>query len=274
MIRPQEVLSLYSQVEDKTYLDNVEARVATFEYNLNAIAGYLPKPGRMLEIGSYCGVFLRIARDRGWDVLGVEPSVWASAYARDELGLPTITGNVESVPADVPPFDVVCSWDVIEHLPDPMKELRLINRRVRPGGVFAFSTLDFGNWYPRLVGERWPWMMDMHLYYFDQKSMKEMLERAGFKVLHARNYCHIITFEYFLRKLDALRIPGAEAVRKVVAATPLAKLRIPFRFGDIRLYVCEKVAELEIGEAPDPEPDWVEGRPALHVVPPAHRPSA
>jgi dolichol-phosphate mannosyltransferase len=251
-IRPQEVLSLYSQVEDKTYLDNIDARVATFEYNLKAIENLLPRPGRLLEIGSYVGVFLRLARERGWEVLGVEPSVWASAYARDELGLPTVTGNIETLPADLPPFDVICSWDVLEHVSDPMAELRRVNRRLRLGGVFAFSTLDYGNWYARLLGERWPWMMDMHLYYFDQKRMKQMLEAAGFAEVHARNYCHIITFEYFLRKLDALGVPGAEKVREVVAASPLARLRIPFRFGDIRLFVCEKMRELDAEGAPAP----------------------
>jgi dolichol-phosphate mannosyltransferase len=248
-IPPAEVMSLYAQVEDETYLENLDARIETFRYNLDAIAEFLPKSGRLLELGSYCGMFLKIARDRGWEVLGVEPSVWASSYARDRLDTPTVTGNIESLPTGTKPFDVVCSWDVLEHVSDPMTELKLINRRLRPGGVLAFSTLDYGNWYPRLLGERWPWMMDMHLYYFDQKVMKQMLESAGFKLVHARSYCHVITAEYFLHKVAALGFPGAEALRRVVARTPLAKRYIPFRFGDIQLYVCEKVRELDAAPA-------------------------
>jgi 2-polyprenyl-3-methyl-5-hydroxy-6-metoxy-1,4-benzoquinol methylase len=243
MIAADEVLSLYSQVEDKTYLDNVDARIETFRYNLRAITEYLPPSGRLLEIGSYCGVFLKLALERGYDVLGVEPSVWASSYARDVLGVPTLTGGIADLPKDTEPFDVVCSWDVLEHVPDPMNELRLINRELKPKGVFVFSTLDYGNWFPRLMGERWPWMMDMHLYYFDQRVMKEMLARAGFRIVHARSYCHIVTGEYLLRKLAALGVPAADAMRQVVAKTPLGKLYVPFRFGDIQLYVCEKSGE-------------------------------
>jgi dolichol-phosphate mannosyltransferase len=252
MISADDVLSLYAQVEDKTYLENVDARVQTFQYNLDAIAGLLPTSGRMLEVGSYCGIFLDLARKRGWDVTGVEPSVWASSYARDTLGVPTVTGKIADLPKDTKPFDVLCSWDVLEHVSDPMAELEAFNERLRPGGVLAFSTLDYGNWYPRLLGERWPWMMDMHLYYFDQKVMKQMLERAGFKLLEARNYCHIITGEYFLRKLSALGVPGADAARSVIAKTPLGKAFIPFRFGDIQLYVCEKVRELAVPAAAPP----------------------
>ena len=116
-------LSFYSKVEDTTYLENIDARIATFKYNLDAIAPLLPPGGRMLEVGSYIGMFLKIARERGFDVLGVEPSVWASSYAREKLQVPTITGSAESIPAGTKPFDVVCSWDVLEHVADPMAQL-------------------------------------------------------------------------------------------------------------------------------------------------------
>lgn len=241
----QEIISLYAQVEDKTYLDNVEGRVQTFTYNLDRIARFLPASGRLLDLGSYCGIFLKIARDRGYDVLGAEPSVWASSYARETFGIPCVTGGIDDLPEDTPEFDIVCSWDVIEHLSDPMGHFKLINQRLRKGGVFAFSTLDYGNWVPRLLGERWPWMMDMHLYYFDQKVMKQMLQQGGFRPVQVQTYCHIVTLDYLLHKLEALGIPGAKTVRWLIRKTPLGKLYIPFRFGDIQLYVCEKVVELE-----------------------------
>jgi SAM-dependent methyltransferase len=201
---------------------------------------WLPKGGRMLEVGSYTGMFLKIARERGFDVLGVEPSVWAGSYARQTLQIPTITGSAESVPTDRP-FDVVCSWDVLEHVADPMAQLKQINQRLVPGGIYAFSTLDYGNWYPRLMGERWPWLMDMHLYYFDEKVMKRMLATAGFRVIDQRAYSHIITFEYLLKKLAALGVPLSDKFRGILARTPLGKLKVRFHFGDIQLYVCEKI---------------------------------
>jgi len=243
---PSEILAMYAGVEDKTYLENVEARLRTFTHNFDTIERFLPRGGRMLEVGSYCGIFLDIARKRGHDVLGVEPSAWASAYARDTLGVPTVTGGLDALPGGTKPFDVVCSWDVLEHLSDPMGQLEVINHQLRPGGVFAFSTLDYHNWVPRLLGERWPWMMDMHLYYFTSKVTKQMLERAGFRLLHQQSYCHIVTLEYLLSKLTALGVPAASALRGLAPGL-MSKLHIPFRFGDIQLYVCEKVAEVDAG---------------------------
>jgi dolichol-phosphate mannosyltransferase len=253
-LAPRDVLSFYTQVEDKTYLENIDARIETFKYNLRAITGLLPKGGRMLEVGSYCGMFLKIARQQGFDVLGVEPSQWASSYARDTLQIPTVTGSIESLPPDTKPFDVICSWDVLEHVTDPLAQLKLVNARMVRGGIFAFSTLDYGNWYPRLLGERWPWMMDMHLYYFDQKVMKQMLQTAGFRMIHNESYSHIISFEYFLKKLAALGIPGSEAARALVARTPLSQLKVRFHFGDIQLYVCEKIADADAAATLTPRP--------------------
>jgi dolichol-phosphate mannosyltransferase len=243
-LAPKEVLSMYSQVEDRTYLENLDARIETFRYNLGAIQHLLPAKGRLLELGSYCGVFLKMAAERGYEVMGVEPSVWASGYARDAMQIPTVTGSIDDLPPGEPPFDVVCAWDVLEHVADPSAELTRINRRLADGGILAFSTLDYKNWYPQLTGERWPWMMDMHLYYFDQKVIRRMLEQAGFRLLHHQAYSHIITFEYFLRKLAALGVPGSEAARAIIARTPLSRLKLRFHFGDIQLYVCQKVGSV------------------------------
>ena len=44
------------------------------------------------------------------------------------------------------------------------------------------------------------------------------------------------------------RIPGAEATRALVEKTPARNVYLPFRFGDIQLYVCEKIAEAEVNE--------------------------
>jgi hypothetical protein len=33
--------------------------------------------------------------------------------------------------------------------------------------------------FPRLVGRRWPWYMQMHLTYFSKRTLAAMLEAAG-----------------------------------------------------------------------------------------------
>ena len=88
--------------------------------------------------------------------------------------------------------------------------------------------------------------MEVHwrVHWYESAFSQQMLERAGFRLLHQQSYCHIITLDYLLSKLTALGVPGADAVRGLAARLPMP-LYVPFRFGDIQLYVCEKIAEVD-----------------------------
>ena len=225
---------------DQTYVANIPARVHTFEYNFKRVLGYLPKASSLLDVGSYYGVFLDVARRYGYSVAGVEPSKAASDFARKTYNLNIHTGTLADFPDTNARYDVITSWDVMEHFFSPMAELARISGHINKGGIFTFCTLNWDNWYARLMGEKWPWMMDMHLYYFDDKIIEEMLRRNGFKLTFADTYCHIITCDYFLMKLDSLGVPLAKILRTIIAPTPISSWHIPFRFGDIRMYVAER----------------------------------
>ncbi len=243
-ISPEELSKLYSDVVDQTYVANIPARVRTFDYNFKRVMGYLPRTTSLLDVGSYYGVFLDVARGYGYQVKGVEPSKAASEFARKTFNVSVHSGTLADMSDDSKQYDVVTSWDVMEHFFSPMAEIKRINERMSTGGVFTFCTLNWDNWYARLLGEKWPWLMDMHLYYFDDKVIEDMLRRNGFKMTMADTYCHIITFDYFLLKLDSLGIPFAKLTRKLLGWTPMGSWYIPFRFGDIRLYVAEKTSNV------------------------------
>ncbi|MBL7183339.1 MAG: class I SAM-dependent methyltransferase [Anaerolineae bacterium] len=83
-----------------------------------------PDPGRrLLDVGCHIGVFLGIAQERGWAAWGIEPSRWAAREARGR-GLQVIEGTLDDVHLAGESFDVITLWDVIEHLTDPLRELR------------------------------------------------------------------------------------------------------------------------------------------------------
>ncbi|MDP3790113.1 MAG: class I SAM-dependent methyltransferase, partial [Candidatus Omnitrophota bacterium] len=109
-----EILKDYSEVVDDKYLNEKKYRLLTFNRSLELIKKY-KKSGKILDIGCYIGTFLEAARQDGWDTYGVEPSRWAAAYARKELGLNVLEGAVEECSKFGTDFDVVTLWDSIEH---------------------------------------------------------------------------------------------------------------------------------------------------------------
>jgi len=236
----------YARSEDPVYLDQIHARETTFRYNLNKVRKYIGSRDHILEIGSYCGAFLKVAREAGLDVVGVEPSEWAVRAAATVTDARIIRGTVDDLPDDLRHFDAVAAWDVLEHFADPVAELRKINALLPEKGMLFFSTLMIDNWFPRTTGRYWPWLMDMHLFYFTEVTIRNVLQETGFEIVEDMKYCHIVTLEYLLGKLGTLDVPLADSLARAVSHLAWSRTEIRFHFGDIKLFVCRKVADAPV----------------------------
>jgi 2-polyprenyl-3-methyl-5-hydroxy-6-metoxy-1,4-benzoquinol methylase len=151
-------------------------------------------PGRILDIGCGTGLFLAVARRRGWQPHGVDACAEATAFARGHFGLEVWDGDVSDARFAKGRFDAVTLWDTLEHARDPLALLRTARRQLSPGGVLGISTpnqrsiLDVvaGGMY-RLSGARLrrpleKFYIDQHLLYFDESTLRDALRRSGFEI--------------------------------------------------------------------------------------------
>ncbi|HUJ41812.1 MAG TPA: methyltransferase domain-containing protein [Candidatus Acidoferrales bacterium] len=235
---PEEIIETrYEQVEDAVYEREKEGRVRTYQGMMPAIEKYSSPPGRVLDIGCYLGVFLDVARRRGWQTVGVEPSAWAAQRTREQ-GHQVINAPLRRSNLPAASFDLITLWDVIEHLHDPLGQLREIHSLLRPGGAFALTTMDTGSLYAKMCGRRWPWYMRMHLYYFTRGTLARMLEEAGFEVLEIARARRIVSLRYFLEKAGAVLRPVAPLLE--LLAVPFGSLYISVDFGDNIIVLARK----------------------------------
>ncbi len=240
---PENIEAIYSDVEDPAYIKYKKARYKTFRKALHKISPFFPNKGHLLDVGAYCGFFLKTFNKsfKSWDTTGIEPSKWASEYGIHHQELDIRTGTLEENISQLnKDYDAVVSWDVLEHVKDPLAFLTQINSIMKQNGVFCFSTLDVDNWFPKLMGKHWPWLMDMHLFYFNRNTTEQFLNRAGFKIVRAHRHVHYISIQYFAEKINAI-LPyklGSPFyfIRKVMPQN----LLVPFSFGDIKIYICVK----------------------------------
>jgi SAM-dependent methyltransferase len=145
---------------------------------LAEIARIRRPPGRLLEIGSGYGLFLDAARASGYEVRGVELSRTGSAHAVANLGLDVFCGQLADAPTD--PADVICFWDTLEHVPDPLAFLREVRARLAPGGVLALSVPYFSSIPARVLRTRW-WTLkpEQHIWHFTPATLRLVAARAG-----------------------------------------------------------------------------------------------
>jgi 2-polyprenyl-3-methyl-5-hydroxy-6-metoxy-1,4-benzoquinol methylase len=245
-----DIVDTYEAVEDPLYLEEREGRVLTFERHLRPLGRLAgPPDGRpLLDVGCYTGIFIEIAARHGWDAWGVEPSRWAVEQAQAR-GLHVVQGTLET--ADLPEayFDVVTMWDVIEHLTDPRAALQQVYRLLRspepaegkPGGLMVVHTIDIESAFARLMGARWPWLMEMHVYYFSRRTLRAMLEKCGFRVLSDKPQGRFLRLGYLMNRVGALMPLVGRPAEWLVTKLGLRGLAVPVNLGDLFTAYARKV---------------------------------
>jgi 2-polyprenyl-3-methyl-5-hydroxy-6-metoxy-1,4-benzoquinol methylase len=91
--------------------------------------------GRLLDVGTHCGFFLRMARGMEWELVGVEPSPIGARLAQEFYGLDVRNATLEEARFPTGSFDVVTMVDVFEHVGDPREMLAEVRRVLRDDGL-------------------------------------------------------------------------------------------------------------------------------------------
>jgi len=165
------------------YLGNSAERVLAFEDRVKKIENYCFNRDKLLDYGCAFGLGVQVAKDRGWKAYGIESSVTAAQKGRQEFGLDIREDDGCGSGFHARVFDVVMMWDVIEHLPNPVKSVRLMHKLLRPGGILALNTVCSSSLGARLVGAKWRHLVPAeHLHFFSRKSLKVLLQQNGFSI--------------------------------------------------------------------------------------------
>lgn len=231
----------YTRVKDDEYLSIEPPRKIAFTKLLRYLEKYTHPPGKLLDVGCYTGVFPLLAEQQGYEAYGVEPSEWAAHIAKQRLPSQKIhQGYLETVPFPQGSFDVVTSWDVIEHVTDPKKEIELMARMLKPGGWLILSTMASEALIVKILGSRWPWYMPMHLFYFTPKTLSEFLRRAGLKPTGPEPYPHYTTVQYVFWKLEPALGPLARLASSAAKQLGLSEHVIKVDLKDFFLIAAQK----------------------------------
>lgn len=218
----------YATATSEDYAEEEVGQRATARAALERIERWTVSSGTVLDLGCWLGFLLAEARDRGWATLGVEPSEFASSYARERLGLDVITGELLSTPLQEASFHAVAMGDVVEHLPDPGKALAHIRALLAPRGVVWMALPDAGSRVARLMGSRWWSVIPTHVQYFTRSSMAVLLQRSGFEVLEFGTAPKAFTVRYYLGRIGGYsQLAANVAVRGAEAAGIAERLWAP-----------------------------------------------
>jgi hypothetical protein len=78
---------------------------------------------------------------------------------------------------------LITMTDVIEHLLDPMADLKLLSHFQEPGDHMVIQTIDVSSWGHRLFGKWWYHFHAQHTYYFDIPMLRKYYDSMGYDVV-------------------------------------------------------------------------------------------
>lgn len=175
-----------------------------------------------------CGVGYGTAylAERAAHVTGVDIDASAVDYARARYGgadVSWVVGDVTDLPFEPGSFDVVCSFETVEHVPDPERAIAEAARVLRPDGVYVMST-------PRVATTTRTPENPFHCIELSIADLSHTLSRH-FAELELYGERRLETARHrLLRRLDVAglrrRLAPPRAATRLVGSAPTAELRL------------------------------------------------
>ena len=158
-----------------------------FSDRLKVINRLKKRKGKILDIGSSWGYFLSLAKEDGWDVYGVEPTIAEAKYAQERFKVKIFTGRLREAQFPAQYFDVVSLWHVLEHIPDPIIELLEIKRILKEDGLLVIEVPSTRRLKDDISGKKFDINNPpQHLFYYNISTLSSLLEKIGFHIIKAK----------------------------------------------------------------------------------------
>lgn len=139
--------------------------------------------GKLLELGCLSGNFLALARDAGYEPVGIEPDPWAADYARRKFDVSVHETIIPQLHFDDQSFDVVAMFHVMEHLTNPKETLLDLRRILKDSGLLAIEIPIMDTLFPIVLGRRHRHYIFDHTLFMSRRNSLEFLRQAGFEIL-------------------------------------------------------------------------------------------
>ncbi len=179
----------WHEFQTKVGEQSIDHRIEDFEYISKERMQYInihrkhKSVGKFLDIGCTQGFLVNEAKKQGYDAYGIDLS------SRDiEIGRERYNVNIEkSFIKDFNRFnfDVITTFNVIEHLSNPIELLLDIKKRLNNEGLLVIGTHDIDCKTHAEQKEEWVHIIpNEHMYYFNIKTLESLCLKAGFELTY------------------------------------------------------------------------------------------
>jgi 2-polyprenyl-3-methyl-5-hydroxy-6-metoxy-1,4-benzoquinol methylase len=178
---------------DQTWLSTLEWRYRRWvlKDHVGYVGRFLPSPAKVLEVGCSSGTFLYLLKRQGVEVLGLDFSKEAAAEAKSRYAITVLVGSLKDHADELRRWapHAVCMFHVLEHLVDPLEELRLVHSILWSRGQLFLQVPNMDSWQAELFGARWYGVdVPRHVVNFTESGLRHVIKRAGFRIANRKHF--------------------------------------------------------------------------------------
>ena len=230
----------YNNIVDNIYIDQIPQRQKYFSGLYKKISYNFNKDQSVLEVGSYYGVFGSIIKPNVKNYSGLELSKHGSNYSKKNYNLEIFNETIEEHSKRQFKYDIIVMADVIEHFSNPFKMLEIIEKILKPDGLLIFTTYNIDSLYAKITGKNYHWILPMHLFYFSNKTLKNICLENNLKIYKIKNDSRVVSFYYLLNKL-ALIFPKLKFLFQYInKIKKFQKINVNVNLFDLNIYFAKK----------------------------------
>jgi len=165
-----------------------------YTQRLDRFEKILGRKGAILDIGCGPGFFLDVAENKGWEVMGLEPSSDAVDFAKNELSLCVYKGSLSEFCEEHSnlTFDIIYSHGVLEHIASPSLFISLCKSLLtKDGHIFTsvandFNPIQYISLHSGEISHPWWIVPPEHLNYFSVQSLVRLFVRNNLSIIDTR----------------------------------------------------------------------------------------
>ena len=225
---------LYSQ-STFDYSDEAMNLRLTYGRYLAKLASYDVQKLALLEIGCGNGFFLEEAMGQGYAMVrGVEPSADSVARVKPNIRSLIVCDIMRPGLFQPEEFDVVCMFQVFDHIPDPSALLAECNHLLKPGGLVLCINHNIEAMSARIFKRSSPIIDIEHTYLFSPRTMSQIFLTRGFRVMRVGSVYNMCT-AYYLARLMPLPSLLKRAVMMALAKSHIGRICLCLPLGNLYL---------------------------------------
>ena len=238
------IFDSYKLNSDKIHVEQDKNRIKTFKKSIKKIINILNiksfNNSNFLDIGSASGAFLKSIKDFGFKEKGYEPSKWMVEYGKKNYNVNLNQGSIKEV-EETTKYDFISFWDVLEHVTDLDETLNKVKKISKNNTILILNVPNIDSVACKLMGFKWPFYLNVHLYYFNDSSIKKILKKYNFELINSFPHFQYLELGYLcFRAKKYLKL--FFIIEKIVSILKMTKLPIPYNLGQTT-FIFQKINE-------------------------------